>query len=344
MNVVQAMSQPDWLEALPNVSVATAQRPADLEALISKGEPALIKGAIGHWPALAVSNQGPAALNDYLLERDGGAAVPVMEAPPSTGGRFGYAADPREFTFTKRNRPLRETFDRITRSQDQPPAAAYVAIQMLPLDVQMPAFVRDNAMPLVPAGASVRLWLGGPVKTQIHNDRDHNLACVIAGHRRFILFPPEQVANLYIGPLDNPPPLSLVDPEDPDLLHFPRFHDAMAAARVAYLSPGDALLMPRYWWHHVTSFDPYNAMVNYWWGDAAPGLGNPHDAFLTAILAFKDLPDADRAYWHAMFETYVFGEDGAAHLPPQARGMLGKLSSQQRASLRQRLKAAILKS
>jgi hypothetical protein len=266
-----------------------------------------------------------------------------MEAPPSSGGRFGYAADPREFTFTKRTRPLGETLERIAYARANP-SAGYLAIQMLSLDTQMPAFVRDNPMPLVPPGARPKLWLGGPVKTQIHNDRDHNLACVIAGHRRFLLFPPEQVANLYIGPLDNPPPLSLVDPEAPDFALFPRFREALGAAQVAHLGPGDALLMPRYWWHHVTSRDPYNAMVNYWWGGSPAGLGDPHDAFLTALLALKALPARDRAYWRAMFEAHVFGDDGAAHIPPSARGILGAMTPAQRTALKQRLRAVVMKS
>ncbi len=215
---------------------------------------------------------------------------------------------------------------------------------MLSLDTQMPAFLRDNPMPLVPAAARPKLWLGGPVKTQIHNDRDHNLACVVAGHRRFLLFPPEQVANLYVGPLDNPPPLSFVDPETPDFNSFPRFRQALEAARLAHLGPGDALLMPRYWWHHVTSRDPYNAMVNYWWGDSPTGLGNPHDAFLTALLALKTLPSPERAYWRAMFDSYVFDEEGTAHIPPNARGILGEMTPAQRTALKQRLRTTILKS
>jgi hypothetical protein len=266
-----------------------------------------------------------------------------MEAPASSGGRFGYSTDLREFTFTKRSRPLAETLERMTRARGAP-TASFLAIQMLPLDVQMPNFVRENPMPLVPSGASPKLWLGGPVKTQIHNDRDHNLVCVLAGHRRFVLFPPEQVGNLYIGPIDNPPPLSLVDPEAPDFSTFPRFHQALAAAKVAHLGPGDALLMPRYWWHHVTSRDPYNVMVNHWWGEGPAGSGNPNDAFLAALLALKELPERDRAYWSAMFDLHVFADDGAAHIPPPVRGVLGKLTPALRSTLVQRLRAAVLKS
>ena len=343
MNAASSIQTDNVLDALPAVAMARAASIGDIDALLAGGEPVLLKGAIDHWPALAAAAQSPAALDAYLKDRDSGAPVPVMEAPPSSKGRFGYAADPREFTFTKRARPLGETLARIGRARSEP-AAAYVAIQMLPLDAQMPAFVGDNVMPLVPAGARPKLWLGGPVKTQIHNDRDHNLCCVIAGRRRFVLFPPEQVANLYIGPLDNPPPLSFVDPEAPDFAAFPRFRNALEAARVAHLGPGDALLMPRYWWHHVTSRDAYNAMVNYWWGDSPAGLGSPHEAFLTALLALKTLPPWDRAYWRAMFAAHVFGDEGSAHIPPTARGILGAMTPAQRTALRQRLRTSLLKS
>lgn len=342
MNIAASIPAGDPLDALPTVATAPATTIHDMDALLARAEPVVLKGAIDHWPAL-VAAQSPATIDRYLTERDSGVPVPVMEAPPSSGGRFAYAADPREFTFTRRMRPLAETLARLARARDAG-APAYLAIQLLPLDAHMPAFVRDNPMPLVPPGARPKLWLGGPVRTQIHNDRDHNLACVIAGHRRFLLFPPNQVANLYIGPLDNPPPLSFVDPEAPDFDRFPRFRRALEAARVAHLGPGDALLMPRYWWHHVTSLDPYNAMVNYWWGDTPAGLGAPLDAFFAALLALKTLPSHERAYWQELFEAHVFGDEGAVHIPPNARGILGPMTPAQRAALKQRLRTAILKS
>lgn len=334
MNATAPVQTGDFLDALPPVPAATARGREDVDRLLAAGQPVLLKGIFDDWPALASARQSPAMFDAYLSARDGGMPVPVMEAPASSGGRFGYVADPREFSFTKRSRPLAETLQRIAAARS---GAPYVAIQMLPLDTQMPAFMRENPMPLVPAGARPKLWLGGAVKTHIHNDRDHNLACVVSGRRRFVLFPPEQVANLYIGPIDNPPPLSLVEPEAPDFAAFPRFGDALRAARVAHLGPGDALLMPRYWWHHVTSRDPYNAMVNYWWG----GDDGPHDAFLTALLAFKALPTRERAYWRAMVEAHVFADDGADHIPPAARGILGEMTAALRASLKQRLRASM---
>jgi hypothetical protein len=129
-------------------------------------------------------------------------------------------------------------------------------------------------------------------------------------------------------------------------VRFPRFEKALATAQIAELQPGDALLMPRHWWHHVTSRDPYNAMVNYWWGAYPQGLENPYDCFLTALLAIKDLAPSERIYWQAMFDAYVFRSEGNAleHIPPDLQGILGAIPPGIRAALKQKLKASNLKS
>jgi hypothetical protein len=333
-----------FLRELPGIPVASIKTAAELERAVEASKPLILPGLIEHWPSLAAGRNSPSALNDYLKAMDRGISAPVMEAPASTHGRFGYNADLREFTFSTRQRGISETLDRVERQIDRP-NGPIIAIQMLPLASHLPDFVQQNPMPILPEIGPL-LWLGGRVRTQIHHDRDHNLACVIAGRRRFVVFPPEQVANLYIGPMENPPPLSIVDLEAPDFSRFPRFEKALATAQIAELGPGDALFMPRHWWHHVTSRDPYNAMVNYWWGTHAQGLENPYDCFLTALLAIKDLPAPERIYWRAMFNAYVFQSEGNAveHIPPELRGVLGTIHSRIRAALKQKLKASFLKS
>lgn len=337
-------SERSALDALPRVAARSAPSPADFGALVKADTPVIIKGLFDRWPALAVGRQGPSHLSAYLKGMDRGIPVPVMEAPARSGGRFAYASDIREFTYTKRSGGLAETLDRIERLMDQD-NAAFVAIQMLPLASHMPDFIRQNPMPLPVGQDTPRLWIGGAVSTQTRNDREHNLACVIAGRRRFVLFPPDQVGNLYIGPRDTPPALSLVDPEAPDFERFPRFREAMAAARVAYLEPGDAIFMPKYWWHHVTSLDRYNAMVNYWWGGDAAGLDSANDLFLAALLTLKDLPPSERAHWREMFDTYVFGSGGDAldHIPRELQGPLGEMSPATRAVLKRELRNVFTK-
>jgi hypothetical protein len=332
------------LDALPRVAAVARPSLEAFERLVAAEAPVVIKGLVDAWPALAAA-RSPQAMNAYLKAMDSGLPGPVMEAPASSGGRYAYGPDLREFSFSKRNAGVSQTLDRIESLLGQP-NAPFVAIQMLPLATHMPEFTRQNPMSLVSGKVMPRLWVGGPLRTQTHNDRDHNLACVLAGRRRFVLFPPDQVSNLYVGPLEISPPLSLVDPEAPDLVRFPRYRDAYAAARVAWLEPGDALFMPKHWWHHVTSLEPYNAMVNYWWGDTAVGLERPVDAFQIALLALKDLPPGEKGYWREMFAAYVFGDRGeaTAHIPEPLRGMLGPLEPVRRAALKQQLKMAVLRS
>src|SRR3546814_20685153 len=104
---------------------------------------------------------------------DRGAPVPVMEAPARAKGRFGYRADMREFSFTKRHAPLRETLARIEGliGRDNVPTAA---IQMLPLADALPDFARQNPMPLLPAAVGPKLWPGVAVSTQTQNEPDRS--------------------------------------------------------------------------------------------------------------------------------------------------------------------------
>jgi hypothetical protein len=188
-------------------------------------------------------------------------------------------------------------------------------------------------MPLMEAAVHPRLWLGNAFLTPAHIDELDNLACVVGGHRRFTLFPPEQVHNLYIGPLDVTPagaPISLVSLKAPDFERFPRFRDALAAAQVADLEPGDALFIPAVWWHHVESFDVVNILVNYWWQQASCVQAervSPTKSLLHALLSMRHLPDAHRKAWAEMFAHFVFAPAAAAagHLPESRQGVLGKL-------------------
>jgi ribosomal protein L16 Arg81 hydroxylase len=59
----------------------------------------------------------------------------------------------------------------------------------------------------------------------------------------------------------------------PDLVRFPLFVHALEWAQQAELFPGDALFIPRDWFHHVEALERFNLLVNYWW-DASNREGN----------------------------------------------------------------------
>ena len=118
-----------------------------------------------------------------------------------------------------------------------------------------------------------RIWIGNRSLVSTHFDLSDNIACVVAGRRRFTLFPPEQLPNLYVGPLDHTmagQPASMVELNAPDFERFPRFREALAAAVTAELEPGDAIYIPTLWWHQIEALAPFNILVNYWWEDAPP--------------------------------------------------------------------------
>ena len=71
------------------------------------------------------------------------------------------------------------------------------------------------------------------MRVATHQDMNSNIAVVAAGRRRFRLFPPDEVGNLYIGPFEFTPagtPVSLFDPDEPDLERFPQAAEAMKQA------------------------------------------------------------------------------------------------------------------
>ena len=164
------------------------------------------------------------------------------------------------------------------------------------------------------------IWIGNRTVIPAHYDLPDNLACVAAGRRRFTLFPPEQLRNLYVGPLDFTPAgqaVSLVDLHQPDLARYPRFAEALAQAQSAELEAGDALFIPSMWWHHVEGLTPFNILVNYWWRQSPGWMDTPFNTLLLALLTMRELPPAQRAAWQELFRHYVFDSDSseAAHIP-----------------------------
>ena len=150
----------------------------------------------------------------------------------------------------------------------------------------------DNVLP--------RIWLGNRITTPTHLDEWNNIGCVVAGRRRFTLFPPEQIENLYIGPLDfghTGAPMSIVSLRNPDFERFPKFRAALDAAVTAELQPGDVIIIPPLWWHHVESLESFNVLVNYWWHDNAEDIARADsgfDALLHGIVSIRALPPATR--------------------------------------------------
>lgn len=308
--------------------------------IMPRGRPAVLRGLVADWPAVARSNEALAA---WLEDEDQGAPVDVLTGDPDIEGRLFYRPDMRSLNFTRAPRRIGEVARSLIAhlGDSRPPA---ISAQSIEARRFLPGFEAENPFELLP-GVPARLWLGNAVEVAPHIDIYENIACVVAGRRCFVLFPPEQLPNLYVGPFDFSPagaPVSMVPLGTADFERYPCYRDALAAAETAELGPGDAIYVPYMWWHGVRSLEPFNLLVNYWWNEARPKTG-PYDALMHALLAFRDMPAAHREAWRTMFETYVFQAHGEpmAHLPPEARGAMGGLDERGVAAMKAHLARAL---
>ena len=295
--------------------------------------PAVMRGVVRDWPAVRRAKEAPDAIVAYLAALDNGTPVAALRLPPSARGRIFYNPNLDGFNYASEKATVSTVLQAIARyaSRGNP---ASIAILSASIAECLPGFLAENRNRLLDPSVAPRIWIGNHVITPAHFDESSNVACVVAGRRRFTLFPPRAIGDLYIGPIGYAPtgtPISLVDFERPDEKRFPRFRDALAIAESAELEPGDALYIPPLWWHHVESLAKHNVLVNYWWkerSDAAGKADSALDGLLLAILALRDLPPQQRRNWAAIFEHYVFGADAAtaAHIPAHRRGVLGEIS------------------
>jgi hypothetical protein len=296
--------------------------------ILPSGQPAVLRGLVRHWPAVQAGQVSPAEMSNYLRKLSTGANVRLMTADPSIDGRFFYNADITGVNFDTAAVPFARVLDGLLENLEAPaPPAIYAGAIAIP--EQMPAFGQANSPPLVDPSVEAKIWLSNRVTVQTHYDMSFNIACVVAGHRRFTVFPPGNFENMYIGPFEFTlagPPISMVKLEAPDLVKYPRFAEALAASQYADLEPGDALFIPYMWWHHVESRDRFNVLVNYWWDDAPAWQGSPFWALMHSILAVRNLPPDRREIWERIFEQLVFsgGDEALAHLTERQRGVQGK--------------------
>jgi hypothetical protein len=311
------------------------------DVILKSTQPLILRGLVSAWPMVqaALSSDQEAAAYLRRFYRD--ANVVAMLGTPEIKGRFFYNEDLSGFNFFPVNTNLGAVLGELDdHKNDAQPPAIYVGSTTV--DTCLPGFRAENDINLGERDALMSIWIGNQTRIAAHYDFPDNVACVAAGHRRFTLFPPDQLSNLYIGPLDYTPAgqaISLVDFVQPDLAKFPKFADALQHAQVAELGPGDAIFIPSMWWHHVEALDRFNVLVNYWWRQSPEYMDTPTNALMLALLSVRDLPREQRMAWQELFRHYVFEADVAslAHIPPAARRVLAPLDADAARVLRAQL-------
>ncbi|MDJ0916817.1 MAG: cupin-like domain-containing protein [Woeseiaceae bacterium] len=320
--------------------------PDDLFAHVSELDgPCVFRGAVAEWPLVQNSHSSIQDICSYLLGFYDDKPVTTFSTDEPIGGRIFYTDELERVNFNQSKRQLDAVLEELAElaTQDEAPT---LYVGSTSIDHYLPGLSERNSLPHGDLQATVRIWIGNQTTVAAHYDAMENIACVCAGQRRFTLFPPEQIHNLYVGPIDFTPAgqsISLVDLDNPDLERFPKFSEAQKHAMTVVMEPGDAIYIPAMWWHHVQGLDRFNILINHWWQAVPQHMGPPLDALLHALMNIRDLPEPQRQAWRVFFDHYVFGDkdEAAAHIPEKRRGVLGDISDdlarQLRASLRNKL-------
>lgn len=213
---------------------------------VKPGRPVVIDALASSWAATARWSV-PA-----LRERFADAPVQVMRAP---GGRVD--ASTRHGT-TSDASTLGRYLDTLAAGADSP---GYLVTSWKAMPPSLRADVPWPAICGEARWSRSTLWLGpAGIVSPLHFDVPDNLYVVVSGRKRFTLVAPRETLKVKPGsPLSGQAQYAQVDPEL-ESASFPRV--------VAELGPGDALYIPRFWWHHARGLELTFA-VNFWWANGA---------------------------------------------------------------------------
>lgn len=307
--------------------------------VVRSGRPIVLRGAFSDWPFVQAALRSDESAVQYLNRFYNGRPVGTIVAPASERGRFFYRPESKRMNFERSTESLSGVLQGLLRQRESEQPFA-IAMQAIPAPDVLPGLQEDNGNPFVPGEIPARLWIGNRVTVAPHFDVADNLACVVAGRRRFILFPPEQTANLYPGPMDITPasvPISMVSLDEPEFDRFPRYREALDAAFVADLEPGDAVHIPYLWWHGVQSLSSFNILTNYWWNRDGAEAPHPYTPLLHLTYAlYRGMGPEHRSAWRALYDHYVFecAGDPMAPLAPAHRDFESPIDLERSAKLR----------
>ncbi|KAA8902039.1 hypothetical protein TRICI_005959 [Trichomonascus ciferrii] len=217
-------------------------------------QPMVFRALVSDWPACNLWNS-----SRYLLKRTrGGQSLVPVELGSS------YTAE----GWSQRVMPFkRYLYDYILSSATE---TGYLA--QYNLFNQYPELKEDFVVPdICCLGDSddppiMNAWLG-PKNTvsPLHTDPHHNVFCQVVGYKHIRLYSPSQTQDMYPRGVENGIDMSntsQVNLESNERVKFPNFpwdSDYLETT----LNPGDAVFIPKGWWHHVRSLSS-SISISFW--------------------------------------------------------------------------------
>ena len=230
------------LNEIPRISLARWERTNDRAR--REAVPLVVAGAVAE--STAVREWTPRGLAnrfdvEVLAALDlPGARAPYLDSESAHGARITFS----------------ELVDRIERGE-----RCYLAQATLEQFAGLAGDIDLSALTAVPR-YGVNLWVGGRTRSGLHFDSADNVIVQIYGCKRAVLVAPNHIRALRV--LSDVPSKSSLSPHeiesdrDGPLDRIERWR--------ATLEPGDALFIPRGWWHYLASPDA-SISINHWHGD-----------------------------------------------------------------------------
>jgi len=303
-----SMGELEYPHPYKPVRRVTGQSLADIQSSLDDDEPVLYVNALGNQPFFE-------ALKGLASEREKLAflAEQFGERPVDVNYAAAGAVNARRVE----KMPFAKVAEILTAQIDDP-SGERAYMQNQPID----KFPEVGWKPLELAQhklwhhAHTGLWLGaGGHTVPFHYDNASNFITMLVGKKRVSLLPFEALPNMYaLFDLDKNVTCSAVQHLAPDWEKFPKYRAVQDVLQVAVVEPGDVLLVPPHWWHHVESFG-LNLMVNSWsvpfpldtWRAIGKARGE-------AIMLFRELSQDQRDRYAAVYDDTVFRTGTAA--PP----------------------------
>ncbi|KFA92721.1 hypothetical protein Q664_14085 [Archangium violaceum Cb vi76] len=293
-------------------------------------EPFVVTGSLESWPLFQRMREcgGDERKLALLGSLVGQTPVSYHRLPQQLRGHFHFQeGNPEQVTFGKATRREEVSFDVLAREllecqRGESADSVYMQAHFIEKGTPLFGALGPGVLPFLPEDNDIAMmWVGSNGQVvNLHYDDFTTVICMVNGMKRVTLFPPESLPHLYQAPFDRMLEYcqtSLVRVLEPDLRRYPLFERAQREAQVAVLEPGDVLVMPPMWWHHVESFG-LNVMVNTRLFPASfPQLESAYSNLSRAVKLFFPRSQEQRNRALALYREAVFApgasEPGPVH-------------------------------
>ncbi len=174
------------------------------DELFEANEPVILRGLVSDWDLVKAGKMSPDRAMEALQSKSSGSLLVYLLRTLKQMLGFFIMSNALVSIIKARQLELSEVFSQIRDSKDDP-ERSYYYMNSLTLDQCFPGLREHNDLVFdheVFANNQPisKVWVGTESIAAAHYDVPSNLACCVLGARRFTLFPPEQIHNLYPGP------------------------------------------------------------------------------------------------------------------------------------------------